>query len=63
MIEIKVTEKDDDSFDIYFKVKATDRSQYIDQVKAILDDLYHTDEDVFVRAVIDSDFGEMVMSK
>lgn len=63
MIEIKVEEKDDDSFDVYFKVRATSRSKYIDQVKAILDDLYHTDEDLFVKAVIDSDFGEMVMSK
>ncbi len=63
MIEIKVTEKNDDSFDIYFKARATDRSKYIEQVKAILDDLYHTDEDSFVKAVLHSDFAEMVMSK
>lgn len=63
MIEIKVIEKNDDSFDIYFKVRATDKSKYIDQVKAVLDGLYHTDEDLFVTAVIDSDFGKMVSSK
>ena len=63
MIEIKVTEKDDDSFDIYFKAKARDRLKYVDQVKAILDDLYHADEDLFVEAVLDSDFGKMVSSK
>lgn len=63
MIEIRVTEKDDDSFDVYFGVKATDRSQYVDQVKSILDDLYHADKDLFVEAIIDSDFGKMVSSK
>lgn len=63
MIEIKVVEKDDDSFDVYFKVRATDKSEYIDQVKAVLDDLYHADEDLFVTAVLDSDFGKMVSGK
>ena len=63
MIEIKVTEKDDDSFDVYFKAKATDRLKYIDQVKVILDDLYHVDKDLFVEAILDSDFGRMVSSK
>lgn len=63
MIEIKVTEKNDDSFDIYFKVKAVKRSQYIDQVISILDALYQTDKDLFIRAVMDSEFGQTVTSK
>ena len=62
MIEIKAVEKDDDSFDITLKAKANDRSKFTDQVIAVLNELYHIDEHVFTRALIRSDFGDMVTS-
>lgn len=63
MIEIKVVEKDNASFDITIKAQVNDRSKFINQVTAVLDELYHIDEKIFTRAVCKSDFGQMVMSK
>ena len=63
MIEIKVTEKDDRSFDVDFKVRSTDSETHIQQVEAILNELYHAEEKCFENALFLSDFGKKVMSK
>ena len=64
MIYIEVTDvKDDKSFNIMFKVRSDNKSEYIQQLTAVLDQLYETDEKCFTSAVCRSKFGQMVMAR
>ena len=64
MIHIEVTDaKDDKSFNIMFKVRSDNKSEYIQQLTAVLDQLYEADEKCFTSAVCRSEFGQMVMTR
>lgn len=60
MINIEVTEKDKDEFQVKCIIEARSSNKYINEVVAIIDELVKVDEQLFTSALMKSSYYKIV---